>query len=161
MNGKYIRLAPPSENELHQNGKPFAQFDPKTIYLVEGADPIVVGRASSQLSSGRMSDMDNGYLKVPRGQTALGREHALLCLRNDTLYIAMKDRDGLILHDGVTHHRLLSPCSEYFPLRTNSRVRLGINGAFAVNFLVDVIFTISDTDLWTSPVKKRFIRALP
>lgn len=85
MNGKYIRLAPPPEAELHQNGKPFAQFDPKTIYLVEGADPLIIGRASSKAGANRINDVDNGYLKVPSGQTALGREHALLCLRNGTV----------------------------------------------------------------------------
>jgi hypothetical protein len=84
MNGKYIRLTPPPDTELHQNGKPFAQFDPKTIYLVEGADPIILGRASSR-DNKRLNDPDNGYLKVPTGQTALGREHALLCVRNDTV----------------------------------------------------------------------------
>ncbi|KAJ7266465.1 hypothetical protein B0H12DRAFT_161783 [Mycena haematopus] len=162
MKGKYIRLAPPSETELHQNGKPFAQFDPKIIYLVEGADPIIVGRASSKPGiTSRLNDSDNAYLKVPKGQTALGREHALLCLRNGTLYVAMKDRDGLILQDGITHPRLLSPLSEYSPLRDNSRLRLGVNGAFSVNFLVDVIISISDTDLWSPPIRKRFIRELP
>ncbi|KAK7032681.1 hypothetical protein R3P38DRAFT_2918378 [Favolaschia claudopus] len=159
MSGKYIHLAPPPEDELHQNGKPYAQFDPKTIYLVEGADPIILGRASSK-SVSRNNEADNGYLKVPSGQTALGREHASLCLRNGVLYIAMKERDGLIFHDS-THPRMLDRSSEFFPLRRLSRVRLGVNGAFSVNYLVDVIFDIADTDHWSSPVKKRFVRALP
>jgi hypothetical protein len=83
MNGQFVRLTPAPEMELH-DGKPFAQFDPKTVYLVEGADPIVLGRASSR-DTKRINDPDNGYLKVPTGQTALGREHALLCVRNNTV----------------------------------------------------------------------------
>jgi hypothetical protein len=82
MNGQFVRLTPAPEMELHENGKPFAQFDSKTVYLVEGADPIVLGRASSR-DTKRINDPDNGYLKVPTGQTALGREHALLCVRNN------------------------------------------------------------------------------
>ncbi|KAK6981764.1 hypothetical protein R3P38DRAFT_3113399 [Favolaschia claudopus] len=145
MSGKYIHLAPPPEDELHQNGKPYAQFDPKTIYLVEGADPIILGRASSK-SVSRSNEADNGYLKVPSGQTALGREHASLCLRNGVLYIAMKERDGLIFHD-ATHPRMLDRSSDGW----------GVNGAFSVTHLVDVIFDIADTDHWSSPVKKRFV----
>ncbi|KAK6996817.1 hypothetical protein R3P38DRAFT_3070662 [Favolaschia claudopus] len=136
MSGKYIHLAPPPEDELHQNGKPYAQFDPKTIYLVEGR---------------------RSYHPRP---SYLGREHASLCLRNGVLYIAMKERDGLIFHD-ATHPRMLDRSSEFFPLRPLSRVRLGVNGAFSVTHLVDVIFDIADTDHWSSPVKKRFVRALP
>ncbi|KAJ7134099.1 hypothetical protein C8R46DRAFT_1139583 [Mycena filopes] len=159
MDGKYVRLTPPPASALHENGKPFAQFAPKTLYLLEGAEPIILGRAST---ASRMDEPDTGYLTVPRGQTALGREHALLCVRNGTVYVAMKDRDGLIFHDASgLQPRLLSPPSEYFPLRNNSRVRLGVNGAFTVNVLVDVIFQISDTDPWSSVSKKRFIRALP
>jgi hypothetical protein len=84
MNGKFVRLTAAHETELHENGKPFAQFDPKTVYLVEGADPIILGRASLR-DKKRTNDPDNGYLKVPNGQTALGREHALLCVRNNTV----------------------------------------------------------------------------
>ncbi|KAJ7813959.1 hypothetical protein B0H14DRAFT_2851784 [Mycena olivaceomarginata] len=147
MNGQFVRLTPAPEMELHENGKPFAQFDPKTVYLVEGADPIVLGRASSR-DTKRINDPDNGYLKVPTGQTALGREHALLCVRNNTLYIAMKERDGMIMDAMSAHPRLMGPCSEYYPVLNGSRVRLGVNGAPSVNFLVDIVFEISDSDRW-------------
>lgn len=85
LDGKYIRLTPPPETEVDHTGKPFAQFDPKTIYLVDGADPIILGRASARRESNRMNDPDTGYLKVPTGQTALGREHAMLCVRNNAV----------------------------------------------------------------------------
>ncbi|KAJ7255007.1 hypothetical protein B0H12DRAFT_1114477 [Mycena haematopus] len=123
MNGKFVRLTPAPQMELHQNGKPFAQFDPKTIYLVEGADPIIIGRASSRDKS-RFNDPDNGYLKVPTGQTALGREHAFLCLRNNALYIAMKQRDGMILDASSGHWRSMGPHSEYYPVLNRSRIYL-------------------------------------
>ncbi|KAJ7023176.1 hypothetical protein C8F04DRAFT_1306240 [Mycena alexandri] len=155
MDGKYVRLTPPSATELHQNGKPFAQFTPKNLYLLEGADPIILGRASSNPANYRMNDVDTGYLKVPNGQTALwARTRIALC--EERHY-----RDGLLFHDASPlQPRLLSPLSEYFPLRTNSRLRLGVNGAFSVSILVDVIFQISDTDQ-SSLSKKRFIRDLP
>ncbi|KAJ6568061.1 hypothetical protein DFH09DRAFT_1155687 [Mycena vulgaris] len=164
MNGKYIRLTPPPEPMCYQNGKPFAQFDAKTLYMVDGADPVIIGRASSRRENNRMNDPDNGYLKVPTGQTALGREHALLCVRNNALYIAMKERDGMIMpaDDAMsTYTSLLNPHSESYHLNNNSRVRLGINGAINVKFLVDVVFEISDTDKWSAAYNKRFIRALP
>ncbi|KAJ7865174.1 hypothetical protein B0H14DRAFT_2574072 [Mycena olivaceomarginata] len=89
------------------------------------ADPLIIGRASSKAGANRINDVDNGYLKVPSGQTALGREHALLCLRNGTLYVAMKDRDGLIFQDAVTHPRQLNPNSEYFPPATQLAAATG------------------------------------
>ncbi|KAJ7144141.1 hypothetical protein C8R44DRAFT_865122 [Mycena epipterygia] len=164
MNGKYIRITPPPEPEC--NGKLFAQFDPKTIYMVEGADPVILGRASSKRENNRMNDPDNGYLKVPTGQTALGRQHAVLCVRNNALYIAMKERDGMIIpvhaQDATPMHpSLLSPHSEAYHLQNYSRVRLGINGAISVKFLVDVVFEVSDTDKWSSSSHKRFIKDLP
>ncbi|KAJ7302254.1 hypothetical protein DFH08DRAFT_1089867 [Mycena albidolilacea] len=157
MNGQFVRLTPAPEMELHENGKPFAQFDPKTVYLVEGADPIVLGRASSR-DTKRINDPDNGYLKIPTGQTALGREHALLCLRSSKLYIAMKERDGMIMDAMSAHPRF---CSEYYPVLNGSRVRLGVNGAPSVNFLVDVVFEISDSDRWSASTDKQFIKQLP
>jgi hypothetical protein len=85
MSGRYIRLTPPPEPVCYQTGQPFAQFSPKTLYMVEGADPVILGRASSKRSNKRMNDPDTGYLQVPTGQTALGREHALLCVRNNAV----------------------------------------------------------------------------
>jgi hypothetical protein len=82
MNGKYIRLTPPVD--LHRSdGMEYVNFDPKTVYLVDGADPIILGRASSKRENNRPNDPDTGYLKVPTGKTALGQQHALLCVRND------------------------------------------------------------------------------
>ncbi|KAJ7697233.1 hypothetical protein B0H17DRAFT_1130542 [Mycena rosella] len=159
MNGKYLRLTPPPEPVCYQTGQPFAQFEPKTLYLFDGAAPVVLGRASSRRENNRLSEPDNAYLKVPTGQTALGREHAALCL-----YIAMKERDGMILpaDDAMTTYTtLLNPHSEPYRLNNCSRVRLGINGAITVRFLVDVVFELSDTDKWSSTSNKRFIRALP
>lgn len=86
MNGKYIRLAPPPVSAPSPMGKEFAQFDPKTLYLVDGAQPVPLGRASKNSTQRRPNDPDNGFLRVPTGQTALGARHALLCLRNGTVH---------------------------------------------------------------------------
>jgi hypothetical protein len=51
--------------ELQQTGKLLVQFDPKIIYLSEGAD---LGRASSRDKT-RINDPDTGYLKFPTGRT--------------------------------------------------------------------------------------------
>ncbi|KAJ6553852.1 hypothetical protein B0H10DRAFT_2201860 [Mycena sp. CBHHK59/15] len=162
MNGKYIRLTPPLELQ-RPDGLQYADFDPKTVYLAEGADPIIIGRASSKRGNNRMNDPDNGYLDVPTGQTALGQQHAMLCVRNNGVYISMKDHDGMInpLNDGYSQSMLLAPHSAAFLLENNSRVRLGVNGAVSLKFLVDVVFQISDTDNWVSSANKKFIRELP
>ncbi|KAJ7779796.1 hypothetical protein B0H16DRAFT_1499883 [Mycena metata] len=160
MSGQYIRLTAPPATERH-HGKAFAQFDPKTLYLVEGADPVALGRASSQRGSHRANDPDTGYLNVPTGQTALGRDHALLCVRNDCLYIAMKEHDGAILGAMLVELRLLSPHSEYYHIPSGSRIRLGVNGAVGVQLLVDIIVEISATDRWSATSRKRFIKGLP
>ncbi|CAK5266262.1 unnamed protein product [Mycena citricolor] len=140
----------------------FARFSPKTLCLIDGADPVTIGRASAKRGSGRTDELDNGFLTVPRGKTALGSQHAMVCVRNGVLYIAMKERDGLILNDaGEGHARLLNPFSEFYPLESNSRVRLGVNGATSVPFLVDIIFEIDESDVWSGVSKKRFIRPLP
>ncbi|KAF7295746.1 hypothetical protein HMN09_01116900 [Mycena chlorophos] len=173
MNGRYVRLTPPSlpVSPLAVAPPTYAQFDPKTLYLVDGAEPIVLGRASKSLASGRMNDPDNGYLKVPTGKTALGSRHALLCLRNGVVYIAMKERDGLVSPSEGAAPREVQPQSEYMALRNGARVRLGVAGAASpeVTLLVDIIFHIADTDVWRLPSGKqlrptkgsRFLRDLP
>jgi hypothetical protein len=91
----------------------------------------------------------------------------------------MKERDGMIMDAMSAHPRLMEPRSEYCPMLNGSRIvskknisapfhldrpttqRLGINGAPSVNFLVDVVFEISDSDRWSASTDKRFIKQLP
>ncbi|KAF7378238.1 hypothetical protein MSAN_00248700 [Mycena sanguinolenta] len=89
-------FTPTSLTDVHPNGQPFFQFDPKTICLVQGADLIMIGRASSRGYS-RVNDPDSGYFKVLTGQMTLGSEHAWLCLRNDAA--AMYCHEGRMILD--------------------------------------------------------------
>jgi hypothetical protein len=90
----------------------------------------------------------------------------------------MKERDGMIMDAMSAHPRLMGPCSEYYPVLNGSRVvsknnstpfhfdrpttqRLGVNGAPSVNFVVDIVFEISDSDRWSASTGKRFIKQLP
>jgi hypothetical protein len=94
MNGKYIR---PTPHQRPNCTNPLCS--PKTLYLFDGVDPIILGRASSEAAENRLNDADNGYAKVPSGRTTLGREHALLCLGPQRHRVFQPLSDDLIFHD--------------------------------------------------------------